>query len=251
MSARRCTSSDGRLTGNFGRQGEIAKREFRRAPFRRRLAAKNGQRMTRHGFLLAQVRQQGAILGQLALRGDQLDPRARSRRDGRLHQADIALVVGDDAVQGVDLRPRRCQRHGLGGDMGGQRLIGGVQLEALIFAAAPGVPRPCVSRRRTDRAGNSPSGRPCNRQRAARRNSAARTASGRISDSRQLRPARLAAEARLRRRSPLPRLRPCGGARLRHPGCPDSAWLITPSSGWRFESRSTNRPAIRWPSAMR
>ena len=117
----------------FPRQGEVAKGKFRGAPFRRRFSDQNGQGMTGDSFLLKQVRQQSAILGLLALRGDQLNPRARPRRDRRLHQADIAFVVRDDAVQGVDLRTRGGQRHRLGGDVGGEGLIGGVELEALIF----------------------------------------------------------------------------------------------------------------------
>ncbi len=141
------------------------------------------------------------------------------------------------------LGARAGQRQSFGGDMGGQRLIGGVQLEMLIFQQRLAfLDRALLAAEQVERE-SSPSGP--TRVIGERRN-------GEIERPEQgaavfliagrRRPARLAAAARLRRRSLLLPPQPCAPWRLPHPRCRTAPSVITSFSGGDW------KPAHQSPS---
>ncbi len=77
--------------------------------------------MPRRGSLLVERRQQGAIVGKLALRVQHLDQRAFAALAALLGEVDVALVVVDQRLRGGDARIDRRDRDHLGHDLTGDR----------------------------------------------------------------------------------------------------------------------------------
>ena len=149
MSGRWRTRSDGRLTGKSAGSASRSRSKSGGVQVDRRPPGQHRERVARDVHLLAQRRQQRAVARELAARG--LD--VELGRDAGIHlgldQPQIGLVVGDDALDGRDLRAERGDGERLDHGVAGEGEIGGVELEilrvgerlALLDRAARGAPQ--------------------------------------------------------------------------------------------------------------
>jgi len=147
---------------NFHRQAEVLEREIGRRPLGRRLAHQDRQGMARRSKLLVQRRQQGAVVRELALRGDPLGLSCRAHADRRLDETHVLAVVVDDGLHGRELgRARPPMAKSLRNDVAFQRQMRRRQLVSVVFGQAPPSARPGAGRPRTSRSGSWQWARPC------------------------------------------------------------------------------------------
>ena len=129
----------GQGDGNLLRQREGGEIEIGRPEIGRRDADQRGEQVPRLIELLFELRDVAAIGHELALRVEHFGERAFARVLALLRQIDVALIVGEERIGGIDSRADRGDRQHLIHHLAGEGEVRGLRLALLRLGLGGGL----------------------------------------------------------------------------------------------------------------